>query len=127
VIAQTADGRLLLIQRGDTRKWALPGGTVEWGETLQQTAVRELLEEAGVTEVKLGNLSGVYSHPDRDPRFHAVTVVVYAQIAEPSRPPYNPAEILDAKLFEQDQLPQELSHGNLEMLNNGLRKFVTWE
>src|SRR5690606_6540938 len=51
VIARTEDGRLLLIRRGDTHMWALPGGTVEWGETLRQTAVRELLEEAGVTEV----------------------------------------------------------------------------
>ena len=47
VAATTADGRWLLIRRWDTGQWALPGGTVEWGETLQRAAVRELEEETG--------------------------------------------------------------------------------
>src|SRR5215831_18972229 len=78
--ARTADGRWLLIRRGDTGEWALPGGTLEWGETLRESIEREILEEAGARVERLGSLSGVYSAPHRDPRFHAVTVVVQAQV-----------------------------------------------
>ncbi|MFT3770648.1 MAG: NUDIX hydrolase [Minicystis sp.] len=116
VAARTDDGRWLLIRRGDTGTWALPGGTVEWGETLQQTFARELLEEAGVTDATFERITGVYSRPDRDPRFHAVTVVVRARIAEPSRPPLNPLEIREARLFREDELPRGLALAMDDML-----------
>jgi 8-oxo-dGTP diphosphatase len=116
VAARTDDGRWLLIRRGDTGTWALPGGTVEWGETLRQTFTRELLEEAGVTESTLGRIVGVFSRPDRDPRFHAVTVVVTARIAEPTRPPMNPLEIREARLFRDDELPTGLALAMDDML-----------
>lgn len=125
--ATTGDGRILLIRRGDTGQWALPGGTVEWGESLRKTAVRELLEEAGVTQVKLGDLLGVYSAPERDPRFHAVTIVVAAEIGEPTGWPDNPTEILEARLFERGELPQHLSHGNKDMLDHALSNTIVWE
>ena len=70
---RTNDGEWLLIRRGDTGTWALPGGTLEWGETLERALVRELEEEAGVTDVEVERVVGVFSRPDRDPRFHAVT------------------------------------------------------
>jgi len=109
VAARTDDGRWLLIRRGDTGTWALPGGTVEWGETLQTTFTRELEEEGGVTEATFGRIVGVYSRPDRDPRFHAVTVVVTARIGEPTRPPMNPLEIREARLFQEHELPTGLA------------------
>jgi 8-oxo-dGTP diphosphatase len=126
-VARTEDGRVLLIKRSDTGMWALPGGTVEWGETLQETLPRELLEEAGVEEVEAGALIGVYSDPERDPRFHAVTVVVHAKIGPLVRPPVNSLEILDVALFEPGDLPLELSHGNREMLDNALGGRLVWE
>lgn len=116
IAARTDDGRWLLIRRGDTGTWALPGGTVEWGETLRETFTRELLEEAGVTEATFERIVGVYSRPDRDPRFHAVTVVVRARVAEPSRPPMNPLEIREARLFREDELPQGLALAMDDML-----------
>ena len=91
--ARTTDGRWLLIRRTDTGEWALPGGTLEWGERLRDAIVRELGEEAGVDVVDLGQVAGVYSDPDRDLRFHAVTIVVHALVTEPSRPPMNPMEV----------------------------------
>lgn len=109
VAARTDDGRWLLIRRGDTGTWALPGGTVEWGETLRSTFDRELLEEAGVTGATFERVTGVYSRPDRDPRFHAVTVVVTARITPPSRPPMNPLEIREVRLFREDELPSPLA------------------
>lgn len=109
VAGQTDDGRWLLIRRADTGEWALPGGTVEWGETLRSTALRELCEEGGVMKAELLNTTGIYSRPDRDPRFHAVTVVVRARIEAPSGPPKNPLEIREAKLFAEHEIPKGLS------------------
>ena len=115
VAAHTDDGRWLLIRRGDTGTWALPGGTVEWGETLRSTFDRELEEEAGVVGATFERVVGAYSRPDRDPRFHAVTVVVSARIAPPHRPPMNPLEIREVRLFRADELPRALSMGMDDM------------
>jgi 8-oxo-dGTP diphosphatase len=109
IAARTDDGRWLLIRRADTGAWALPGGTVEWGETLRSTAMRELDEEAGVVRAILGDVTGVYSRPDRDPRFHAVSVVVTARIEPPVKAPKNPLEITEVALFRDDEIPAGLS------------------
>lgn len=69
------DGRLLLIKRGHPPfkgKYALPGGFVDVGETVEQAALRELKEETGI-EGKIVRLIGVYSDPKRDPRAHSVS------------------------------------------------------
>jgi 8-oxo-dGTP diphosphatase len=116
VAARTEDGQWLLVRRADTGTWALPGGTVEWGETLRSTAVRELLEEAGVSDGKLGSVVGVYSRPDRDIRFHAVTIVVSATIEAPKGEPKNRLEIREARLFREEELPSPLAMGMDDML-----------
>lgn len=120
VAGRTSDGRWLLIRRGDTGTWALAGGTVEWGETLRTTIARELEEEAGVTSASVGRVVGVYSRPDRDIRFHAVTVLVEAEIGEPVRPPSNPLEIREVKLFRAEELPADLAMGMSDMLRDAL-------
>jgi 8-oxo-dGTP diphosphatase len=113
---RTRDGRWLLIRRGDTGEWALPGGTLEWGETLRESVVREVAEEAGVTRCIPGRLVGIYSRPDRDPRFHGVTVVVECEVDEPTRPPVNPLEIREVRLFRADEIPAELAFGMQDMM-----------
>jgi 8-oxo-dGTP diphosphatase len=73
-------GRLLLIRRKNSPfqgQYALPGGFVEYGETVEQAAERELLEEANVLATKL-SLIGVYSDPHRDPRGHIVSIAYLA-------------------------------------------------
>lgn len=125
--ARTESGRWLLIRRADTGTWALPGGTLEWGETLEQAVRRELLEEAGVQVLRLGQLLGAYSNPERDQRFHAVTIVVEAIVGEPSRPPMNPLEITEVKTFEPGDLPPELAHGMGPMLKNAVQGQTFWE
>jgi len=120
VVGRTDDDRYLLIRRGDSGAWALPGGTLEWGETLTATVEREMAEEAGVDGVEIGRLVGVYSAPFRDPRFHAVTVVVEARVQLPGRPPLNPLEILEVGLFRREELPRELSHHMTPMLEDAL-------
>jgi len=75
-------GHVLLIRRGHPPfkgRYALPGGFVEIGETVEAACRRELKEETGVKVRKL-KLVGVYSDPKRDPRGHCVSVVFMAQV-----------------------------------------------
>ncbi|MHA1771839.1 MAG: NUDIX domain-containing protein [Candidatus Thorarchaeota archaeon] len=72
---------IILVKRGHEPykgSWVLPGGFIEYGETAEEAAVREVLEETGVS-VKLRDILGVYSAPERDPRKHVLTVVFVAE------------------------------------------------
>nr|WP_255590783.1 NUDIX hydrolase [Methanobacterium spitsbergense] len=53
--------------------WALPGGFVEYDETVESAAIRETKEETGL-DVTLGDIVGVYSNPERDPRGHIISI-----------------------------------------------------
>jgi 8-oxo-dGTP diphosphatase len=115
-VARVPDGRWLLIRRADTGEWALPGGTLEWGETIRELIPRELREEAGVEVRSIGRLVGVFSRPDRDPRFHGVTIVVCCEVEMPARPPKNFLEILEVGIFGDSELPTDLCLGTDDML-----------
>ena len=71
---------ILIKRRNDPYKdcWALPGGFVEYGESVETAAVREAKEETSI-DVELKDLVNVYSKPDRDPRGHTVTVAYTAK------------------------------------------------
>jgi len=69
---------VLIERRNPPFGWALPGGFVDVGETLEQAAVREAREETCL-EVKLKVLLGCYSNPQRDPRGHTVSPVYIAE------------------------------------------------
>ncbi len=88
VVVPSEEGRVLLIRRASDPyegQWALPGGFVEVGETLEAAATREAEEETGL-KVEVVRLVGVYSEPDRDPRGHNVSCAYLArsQGGEPS-------------------------------------------
>ena len=73
---------VVLIRRGTEPfrgRWALPGGFVEVGETVEEAAYREAAEETGLA-VEVARLVGVYSDPERDPRGHNVSVAFLARV-----------------------------------------------
>lgn len=119
-VARDGAGRVLLVRRGDTGTWALPGGTLEWGETLTSTLPRELDEECGVDAPTDVEVVGVYSKPERDPRFHAVTVLVRCRVEGPARGPKNALEIREARFFAVDEVPAELAMSMTDMLETAL-------
>lgn len=106
----TDSGPIVLIQRANEPKgWALPGGFVDYGESVERAAVREALEETGLT-VELIALLGVYSQPGRDPRFHTQTTVFTARSkGEPTAG----SDAAALKLFSLDELPSPIcfDHG----------------
>lgn len=120
VVARDDRGRFLLIRRADTGTWALPGGTLEWGEPIRRCIIRELREETNAEPTSEPELIGVYSDPSRDPRFHAVTVLVSCRVRVPDGGVpggQNPLEIRDAKFFEDGSLPAEMAMGMNDMLD----------
>jgi 8-oxo-dGTP diphosphatase len=119
-VARDESGKYLLIRRADTGTWSMPGGTLEWGETLRTALAREVKEESGATVSSIGRLVGVYTRPDRDPRFHAVTIVVEVTVDASRLGPSNPLEIREAKLFERNELPASLAMGAEDMLRDAL-------
>jgi 8-oxo-dGTP diphosphatase len=83
-VLPSEEGEVLLIRRSSDPyegQWALPGGFVEVGETLENAAARETEEETGL-KVEIVRLVGVYSDPDRDPRGHNVSCAYLARVRE---------------------------------------------
>ena len=81
VVVPSEGGEVLLIRRGSEPfegQWALPGGFVEIGETVEVAAAREAEEETGL-RVEILRLVGVYSDPERDPRGHNVSCAFLAR------------------------------------------------
>ncbi|MEV4343545.1 NUDIX domain-containing protein [Actinoplanes sp. NPDC049596] len=62
VVVSNEAGEVLLIRRSDNGNWALPGGSMDLGESLPETAVRETREETGI-EVEITRLVGIYTDP----------------------------------------------------------------
>lgn len=78
VIELPGGGIVLIERRFEPPGWALPGGFVEYGETVEAATVREAKEETGL-DITLTQLLGVYSDPRRDPRRHTIAVVFVAR------------------------------------------------
>ncbi len=108
------DSVLLVKRRFPPYGWALPGGFVDWGETVESAAVREALEETSLN-VRLLRQFHVYSDPSRDPRGHTVSVVFIA------RAEGNPQAADDAaavQLFSRDDLPDSVAFDHREILRD---------
>jgi 8-oxo-dGTP diphosphatase len=112
IIIEMPDGIVLIKRKNYPYGWAIPGGFVEYGESLENAAVREAKEETGldVTELKQFH---TYSAPDRDPRQHTISTVFTAK-GQGTLKADDDAE--DAKTFTQDNLPGNFAFDHREII-----------
>ena len=112
------DGQVLLIERKNPPPgWAIPGGFVDYGESAEQAAARELAEETGLHALSL-RLLGVYSQPGRDPRFHTLSVIYVGDAAGTVRAGDDAAR---ACWFGRDALPAQIAFDHREIIEAAFR------
>lgn len=115
IIIEIAGGGIVLIKRKNLPLgWALPGGFVDYGETLENAAVREAKEETGLDIVLKGQFHS-YSDPARDPRFHTISTVF---IAEARGMPVGGDDAAVARVFTSHSLPQPLVFDHKKILQD---------
>ncbi|MCL4305902.1 NUDIX hydrolase [bacterium] len=111
------EGKVLLILRKNPPEgWALPGGFIDYGESAEDAAARELSEETGLSAESLC-LVGVYSKPGRDPRFHTLTVVFRAEVAGVISAGDDAQE---ARWFDLSSLPEQIAFDHREIIADAL-------
>lgn len=115
IIIETAGGIVLIKRKNPPYGWALPGGFVDYGESLEEAAVREAREETGL-EVELLCQLYTYSDPKRDPRFHTITTVY---VARAEGLPRGGDDAAEARVFPAEKIPwQELAFDHAEILKD---------
>jgi 8-oxo-dGTP diphosphatase len=115
-ILRTPEGIVLIRRKNEPFKgaWALPGGFVDYGETIEAALIREVEEETGL-KVESCRQFHVYSDPDRDPRQHIVSVVF---IAAANGTPEGRDDAAEARVFPLDALPEELAFDHRQILTD---------
>jgi ADP-ribose pyrophosphatase YjhB (NUDIX family) len=112
IIIEVEDGIVLIERRNPPPGWAIPGGFVDYGETVQAAGIREAKEETGL-DVSLTRLLGVYSDPSRDPRMHTISTVF---VAKASGKPEAGDDAAEAGVFTENTLPEDIAFDHREIL-----------
>ncbi len=116
--AETGEGIVLIHRKNEPRMWAIPGGFVDYGESLEDAAVREAKEETGM-DVTLVRQFHAYSDPARDKRVHTVSVVF---IGKSSGTPKAADDADDIGVFTRENLPGELAFDHAVILKDYFEK-----
>jgi ADP-ribose pyrophosphatase YjhB (NUDIX family) len=115
IIIELADRGIILISRKNYPfEWALPGGFVDYGESLEDAAIREAKEETGL-DIRLIGQFHTYSRPDRDPRHHSISTVYFAKASGTPRAADDAKEV---GIFTKDALPAPIAFDHKEILDD---------
>lgn len=110
-------GIVLILRKNPPFGWAIPGGFVDYGETLENAAIREALEETSL-HVKLKCQLHSYSDPKRDPRFHTIATVF---VAEAEGIPEARDDAKGIGIFAEDNLPKPFAFDHKKILEDYFR------
>jgi len=123
IIIEVDDGIVLVKRKNKPFGWALPGGFVEYGESVEECAIREAKEETSL-DVELVEQFHVYSDPKRDPRFHTISTVF---IARAKGHPVGRDDAKEARVFTEHSLPDEIVFDHRKILEDYFRYKKTGE
>ena len=113
IIIELDAGGIILIKRAkEPFGWAIPGGFVDYGESLEDAARREAWEETSL-KVELLRQLGAYSAPDRDPRHHTISIVF---LARAQGKPEARDDALEVGVFTEEDLPSPLAFDHAKIL-----------
>jgi ADP-ribose pyrophosphatase YjhB (NUDIX family) len=105
IIEINSEGIILIKRKNPPFGWALPGGFVDYGESLEEAAIREAKEETNL-DVKLEKQLHTYSDPGRDPRHHSISTVY---IAKAKGKPLARDDAIEIGIFNESNLPEEMA------------------
>ena len=126
-IVRDDEGRILLIQRSDDRTWALPGGTMELGETLRECAIREVREEAGLIASGVTPF-GLYTRArDLSPNVYGHTYQPIALMCRVDGFSGEIARVTDESVDAGWFAPGEFPEGTGTLVRRGLRDLAKFE
>ena len=115
IIIELESRRIVLIKRRNPPYgWAIPGGFVDYGESLEEAAVRESKEETSL-DVELIRQFHTYSDPSRDPRHHTITTVYIARAKGKAQAADDALEI---GIFSQSGLPEQMAFDHRKILED---------
>ena len=114
IIIELDSGIVLIERRNEPFGWALPGGFVDYGESLESAAVREAREETSL-EISNLRLLGCYSDPKRDNRMHTISTVY---IATGHGIPHAADDAMNLAIFRLDSLPERLCFDHAHILTD---------
>ncbi|MGD9817490.1 MAG: NUDIX domain-containing protein, partial [Desulfomonilaceae bacterium] len=114
IIIAVAEGIVLIKRKNPPYGWALPGGFIDYGERAEDAAVREAREETNL-EVKIVELLGVYSDPDRDPRGHTLSVVYVAKGHGALGAGDDASEVI---VVSPDNLPEQIAFDHRKIISD---------
>lgn len=112
IIIELNGGIVLIERKNEPFGWALPGGFVDYGESLESAAIREAREETSL-EVSGLQLLGCYSNPARDKRMHTISTVY---IAKSQGVPCAADDAVNIAIFGLDSLPEQLCFDHAHIL-----------
>jgi ADP-ribose pyrophosphatase YjhB (NUDIX family) len=107
-------GIVLIKRKNPPYGWALPGGFVDYGESLEEAAIREAKEETDL-DVKLNKQLHTYSNPKRDPRHHSISTVY---IAKAKGRPQAKDDAIEIGIFNESNLPEEIAFDHRSILEH---------